>query len=90
MTATPETLHKFVIFCQQHITGDEKGQAQAFLDRFFQAFGREGALEAGATYEQRVKKGSKKGSKKGKIGWEHRICSKNLKFCHPTYLLLCH
>ena len=61
MTATPETLHKFVTFCQQHITGDEKGQAQVFLDRFFRAFGHEGALEAGATYEQRVKKGSKKG-----------------------------
>ncbi len=61
MTATPETLHNFVTFCQQHITGDEKGEAQLFLDRFFRAFGHEGALEAGATYEHRVKKGSKKG-----------------------------
>ena len=61
MTVTPETLHNFVTFCQQHITGDEKGEAQTFLDRFFRAFGHEGALEAGATYEQRVKKGSKKG-----------------------------
>jgi SAM-dependent methyltransferase len=78
MTATPETLHKFVTFCQQHITGDEKGQAQVFLDRFFQAFGHDGALEAGATYEQRIKKGSKKGSKKGKTGfadlvWKPRV-----------------
>jgi len=61
MSATPESLQKFVSYCQQHITGDEKGQAQVFLDRFFQAFGHEGALEAGATYEERVKKGSKKG-----------------------------
>lgn len=61
MTATPETLSKFVTFCREHITGDEKGEAQVFLDRFFQAFGHEGALEAGATYEKRVKKGSKKG-----------------------------
>jgi len=61
MTATPETLHNFVTFCQQQITGDEKGEAQLFLDRFFRAFGHEGALEAGATYEHRVKKGSKKG-----------------------------
>jgi len=61
MTATSETLHKFVAFCQQHITGDEKGQAQIFLDRFFQAFGRERALEAGATSEQKVQKERKKG-----------------------------
>lgn len=61
MSATPESLQKFVTYCQQHITGDEKGQAQVFLDRFFRAFGHEGALEAGAIYEERVKKGSKKG-----------------------------
>lgn len=61
MSATPESLQKFVTYCQQHITGDEKGQAQVFLDRFFQAFGHEGALEAGAIYEERIKKGSKKG-----------------------------
>lgn len=72
MTATPETLSKFVTFCQQHITGDEKGEAQVFLDRFFQAFGHEGALEAGATYEKRVK------NKKGKTSfadlvWKPRV-----------------
>ncbi|MEG5016285.1 MULTISPECIES: DNA methyltransferase [unclassified Microcoleus] len=61
MPATPESLQKFVTYCQQHITGDEKGQAQVFLDRFFQAFGHDGALEAGATYEERIEKSSKKG-----------------------------
>ncbi len=61
MPANPESLQKFVAYCQQHITGDEKGQAQVFLDRFFQAFGHEGALEAGATYEERIEKASKKG-----------------------------
>ncbi len=61
MSATPESLQKFVTYCQQHIIGDEKGQAQVFLDRLFRAFGHEGALEAGATYEQRIAKGSKKG-----------------------------
>lgn len=61
MSTSKESLHNFVTFCQKHITGDEKGEAQIFLDRFFQAFGYQGALEAGATYEQRVKKGSKKG-----------------------------
>jgi hypothetical protein len=61
MTSTPETISKFVQFCQQHLKGDEKGEAQVFLDRFFRAFGHEGAIEAGATYEERVKKGSKTG-----------------------------
>ncbi|MCF4969498.1 DNA methyltransferase [Nostoc sp. CMAA1605] len=59
--ATPESLNKFVSFCQQHITGQEKKEAQTFLDRFFRAFGHEGALEAGASYEEAIKKGSKKG-----------------------------
>ncbi|MFB2818436.1 DNA methyltransferase [Umezakia ovalisporum] len=60
-TATPESLNKFVNFCQQHIKGKEKREAQTFLDRFFRAFGHEGALEAGAKFEEPVKKGSKKG-----------------------------
>ena len=61
MAATAESLQAFVDFCDQHISGDEKGEAQTFLDRFFRAFGHDGALEAGAEYEKRVKKGSKKG-----------------------------
>ena len=62
MPSTPESLQKFVQYCQQHLKGDEKGESQTFLDRFFQAFGHEGAIEAGATLEERVKKGSKKGN----------------------------
>ena len=38
---------EFVNFCQQYISGKERSQAQIFLDRFFQAFGHEGAC-AGA------------------------------------------
>ncbi|WP_353258548.1 type IIL restriction-modification enzyme MmeI, partial [Prochlorothrix hollandica] len=60
MTATPESLQKFVQFCQT-LKGDEKGESQIFLDRWFRAFGHEGAIEAGAVYEARVKKGSKTG-----------------------------
>jgi hypothetical protein len=62
MPPTPASLQKFVQYCQQHLKGDEKGESQNFLDRFFQAFGHEGAIEAGATLEERVKKGSKKGN----------------------------
>nr|WP_322712577.1 DNA methyltransferase [Nostoc sp. ChiSLP03a]MDZ8213825.1 DNA methyltransferase [Nostoc sp. ChiSLP03a] len=61
VAATPESLDKFVIFCKQHIKGHEKKEAQTFLDRFFRAFGYEGALEAGASYEEAIKQGSKKG-----------------------------
>jgi hypothetical protein len=61
VAATPESLHKFVNFCQQHIKGEERKEAQTFLDRFFRAFGHEGALEAGASYEEAIKKSSKKG-----------------------------
>jgi hypothetical protein len=35
-------LKAFVEYCQQHLRGDEKSEAQTFLTKFFQAFGREG------------------------------------------------
>jgi len=56
-----DRLQNFVNFCQSYITGDEKGEAQVFLDHFFRAFGHEGAMQAGAVYEKRIEKGSKKG-----------------------------
>lgn len=62
MTATPESLQKFVKFCQDHITGRERSEAQTFLDRFFRAFGHEGAMEAGARYEEAIASGSKRGN----------------------------
>ena len=49
-------LSAFVAWRQQHLRGDEKGEAQTFLDRLFKAFGHEGAIEAGAIYEDRVKR----------------------------------
>lgn len=39
------------------LRGDEKGEAQVFCDRLFQAFGHDGYKEAGATLEYRVKRG---------------------------------
>ncbi|MGI0480162.1 DNA methyltransferase [Geminocystis sp. CENA526] len=55
-----DNLEKFIVFYQQHIIGQERKEAQIFLDRFFKAFGYDGALEAGAKYEEAIKKGSKK------------------------------
>jgi hypothetical protein len=50
-------LQEFVDWSTQHITGDEKGQAQIFLDRLFQAFGQPGSLDVGGSPEFRIKKG---------------------------------
>ena len=48
---------EFTAWCAKHITGDEKGEAQIFLDHLFQSFGHPGGLkEAGATLEFRVTK----------------------------------
>src|SRR6185369_5904110 len=52
-----QSLGQFVEWCTKHIKGDEKGEAQIFLDHLFHAFGYPGGLkEAGATLEMRVKK----------------------------------
>ena len=61
MPSRLETLQIFVNFCKEHIQGDEKGEAQSFLNEFFRAFDYAGALQAGAVFEERIKKGSKKG-----------------------------
>jgi len=49
-------LAAFVAWCREHIRGDEKGEAQLFLDHLFRAFGHAGLREAGAVCEDRVKK----------------------------------
>jgi len=54
---TPElrlSLETFIRHRYEHLTGDEKGEAQVFLDRLFQAFGHRGVMEAGAKLEMRV------------------------------------
>jgi hypothetical protein len=45
----------------QHIKGKERSEAQTFLDRFFKAFGHQGALQAGAKYEVPIRMVSRKG-----------------------------
>jgi len=49
------------------LDGDEKGEAQVFCDRLFQAFGHDGYKEAGATLEFRVK--SKKSTHFADLLW---------------------
>ncbi len=45
----------FVRFVQT-LRGDEKSEAQTFVDHFFRALGHEGVIEADATFEFRVGK----------------------------------
>ena len=54
-------LSAFVAWANAHITGDEKGQAQIFLDRLFQAFGHPGSLDVGGEAECRVRKAGEDG-----------------------------
>jgi SAM-dependent methyltransferase len=56
-----EGLTSFINWAQTHITGDEKGQAQIFLDRLFQAFGHPGVLDVGGQTEFRIRKASEDG-----------------------------
>jgi hypothetical protein len=55
-TSERETrLTEFAEWVRAHIQGDEKGEAQIYLDRLFRAFGWPGLPEAGARCEFRVR-----------------------------------
>jgi type II restriction/modification system DNA methylase subunit YeeA len=64
-------LAPFVRYVRDNLTGDEKGEAQVFCDRLFQAFGHPGIFEAGGTLEYRVHKG--KGTKFADLLWRPRL-----------------
>lgn len=66
-----DQLQEFVAWCAKHITGDEKGEAQIFLDHLFQSFGHPGGLkEAGATLEMRVAKADTGGVSFADLVWK--------------------
>ena len=65
-----EELTVLVGWCWQHVTGDEKGESQIFLDRLFQAFGQGGVKEAGATLEMRVAKSDLGGTAFADLVWK--------------------
>ncbi|MGD9936861.1 MAG: DNA methyltransferase [Methanoregulaceae archaeon] len=54
ITMDETRLAEFVAFARE-LKGDEKSEAQTFLTRLFQAFGHAGAVEAGATFEHRIR-----------------------------------
>ncbi len=59
--ARQQRLAEFTAWAAQHICGDEKGEAQIFLDRLFQAFGQPGVLEVGGQTEFRIRKAKEDG-----------------------------
>jgi hypothetical protein len=59
------SLQDFVDWSAAHIKGDEKGDAQVFLDNLFRAFGQKGALDVGGTFETRVRKATEDGGGTG-------------------------
>lgn len=64
----------FVDYCGKHITGDEKGEAQIFLDHFFMAMGYEEGLKgAGATCEYRVRNEKRKSTSFADLVWKPRV-----------------
>lgn len=54
------------------LDGDEKGEAQVFLDRLFKAFGLGGVKEAGATLEARVRTPNEKKVSFADLMWKPR------------------
>lgn len=71
MTDTLTRLQAFLTYVRS-LSGDEKGEAQVFCDRLFQAFGHSGYKEAGATLEYRVKEKGKS-TKFADLFWESRL-----------------
>jgi hypothetical protein len=61
MSANRESIDQFLQFCDRHIQGRERSDAQSFLNEFFKAFGHESAVRAGATLELPIPKTSVKG-----------------------------
>lgn len=75
MAPTEKTtrLTEFTTWAAAHIKGDEKGEAQIFLDRLFKGFGHAGWKEAGATCEERVKRADTGGASFADFVWKPRV-----------------
>ena len=65
-----QRLADFAAWVKQYIKGDEKGEAQIFLDHLFKAFGLKGVREAGAVCEERVKKADAGGTAFADLVWK--------------------
>jgi len=66
-------LDGFVRYRQEHLTGDEKGEAALFLESLFRALGHEGIRQAGAVLEKRIKKHDNGGTAYADLEWKPRV-----------------
>lgn len=72
MSEILDRMNEFLAYVEL-LKGDEKGEAQVFCDRLFQAFGHKGYKEAGAILEDRIKKASSKGTSFADLVWKPRV-----------------
>ncbi len=73
-TPIQQSLTDFTRYCRQHLRGDEKGEAQIFLDRFFTALGYlDGLKGAGAACEFRIKNEARRGTSFADLVWKPRV-----------------
>ncbi len=69
-----QSIQKFADYTKKHIRGDEKGEAQIFLDHFFIALGfDEGLKGAGAECEFRIKNKEKRSTSFADLVWKPRV-----------------
>lgn len=68
-----EKLEKFVKWFNDYCIGDEKGEAQIFLDRLFQGFGHDGILDIGAKAEFRIRVRKNKGTSFADLVWKPTV-----------------
>jgi len=74
---TEQSIQQFVEYAQKHIKGDEKGEAQIFLDHFFISLGfKEGLKGAGAECEFRIKNKERKSTSFADLVWKPRVLIK--------------
>jgi len=66
-------LEDFVEYRLTYLDGDEKGEAQVFLDRLIRAFGNRGIAEVGAKLEKRIKKNDQGGTSFADLVWAPRV-----------------
>ncbi len=72
MSDITENLDAFLAYVGM-LKGDEKGEAQVYCDRLFQAFSHKGYKEAGAELEYRIKKNSTGGTSFADLIWKPRL-----------------
>jgi hypothetical protein len=71
--ALRDGLEEFARYRHERLAGDEKGEAQVFLDRLFRALGHGGVFEAGATLEMRVRRRDRGGTAFADLVWKPRV-----------------